>query len=369
MSLQFNYKELTANYIVEKEDDLMRITVNGIRVDLPAYDNIDIKDIKSFYFIADESFQLRILDSTLFSINGLASYTVPIGKTIQATLMSGDPTLAVGQWSLIEYDVTSAGGGGGITSLTGDVTGTGPGATATTIANDAITFAKMQNIATDSLIGRDTAGTGDPENITLNATLSMNAGTLQREALTGDVTATAGSNATTIANNVVTPAKQAQVAAYKFLANNTNAVANLAANDFQANAEATYTGTITWTAGAAPSGASNLLQFFTRIGNLVTWKIMFTYAVTGTTVTNVSLTFPTQFPTPHIPTGFTGASVRVWNCDFTRLFTTPSGTVTNAGTFFIIRNAGDTAFNIESTGSFGSGSYRTFHFGGSYFTS
>lgn len=40
---------------------------------------------------------------------------------------------------------------------------------------DSIIFAKMQNIATDSLIGRDTAGTGDPENITLNTTdLEMN---------------------------------------------------------------------------------------------------------------------------------------------------------------------------------------------------
>ncbi len=82
------------------------------------------------------------------------------------------------------------------------------------IANDAITFAKMQNIATDSLIGRDTAGTGDPENILLNATLSMDgAGNLQRAALTGDVTASAGSNATAIANDAVTYAKMQNISA------------------------------------------------------------------------------------------------------------------------------------------------------------
>ena len=81
-------------------------------------------------------------------------------------------------------------------ALTGDVT-TVSGALATTIATGAVTFAKMQDIATDSLIGRDTASTGDPENITLNATLSMTgAGALQRAALTGDVTAVAGSNTT-----------------------------------------------------------------------------------------------------------------------------------------------------------------------------
>lgn len=83
----------------------------------------------------------------------------------------------------------------------------------TKLADDAVTFAKMQNIATDSLIGRDTASSGDPENITLNATLSMTgSGALQRAALTGDVTATAGSNATTIANDAVTFAKMQNVA-------------------------------------------------------------------------------------------------------------------------------------------------------------
>ena len=53
--------------------------------------------------------------------------------------------------------------------LTGDVTGTGTGSFAATIANDAVTFAKIQNIATDTLIGRSTSGTGDPEAITCTA--------------------------------------------------------------------------------------------------------------------------------------------------------------------------------------------------------
>ena len=121
-------------------------------------------------------------------------------------------------------------GSGGIqtSALTGDVT-KAAGGTATTIAasavetamieDDAVTYAKMQNIATDSLIGRDTAATGSPETIGLNATLSMDgAGNLQRAALTGDVTASAGSNATTIANDVVTYAKMQDVAANSFLA-------------------------------------------------------------------------------------------------------------------------------------------------------
>jgi hypothetical protein len=50
-------------------------------------------------------------------------------------------------------------------ALTGDVTASANG-NATTIANDAVTFAKMQNIATDKLLGRATAGSGDVEEIT-----------------------------------------------------------------------------------------------------------------------------------------------------------------------------------------------------------
>lgn len=65
-----------------------------------------------------------------------------------------------------------------VTSLTGDVTGTGPGATATTIANDAVTFAKFQNITTARLLGRATAGSGDMEEITLGTGLGFTGTTL-----------------------------------------------------------------------------------------------------------------------------------------------------------------------------------------------
>lgn len=47
--------------------------------------------------------------------------------------------------------------------LTGDVTGSGTGSFAATIANSAVTLAKMADMATASLLGRNTAGTGVPE--------------------------------------------------------------------------------------------------------------------------------------------------------------------------------------------------------------
>lgn len=113
-------------------------------------------------------------------------------------------------------------GGGGITALTGDVTATGPGSVAATIANNAVTFAKFQQISTDKLLGRDTAGTGNTEEIALNATLEFDGSlNLRRAALTGDVTATAGSNATTIANDAVTFAKMQNIATDKLLGRDT----------------------------------------------------------------------------------------------------------------------------------------------------
>lgn len=51
-------------------------------------------------------------------------------------------------------------------TLTGDVTGSGTGSFAATIANDAVTNAKLSNMATATIKGRTTAGTGDPEDLT-----------------------------------------------------------------------------------------------------------------------------------------------------------------------------------------------------------
>lgn len=66
------------------------------------------------------------------------------------------------------------GGGGGITALTGDVTASGSGSVAATIANDAVTYAKMQNVsATSRALGRKTSGAGDPEELTLSELLDF----------------------------------------------------------------------------------------------------------------------------------------------------------------------------------------------------
>lgn len=96
-------------------------------------------------------------------------------------------------------------------TLSGDVTNS---AGAVTIANDAVTFAKMQNITTDRILGRDTAGTGDIEQLTVGGGIEFTgSGGLQTSAFTGDVTKSAGGTATTIANDAVTYAKMQNVSA------------------------------------------------------------------------------------------------------------------------------------------------------------
>lgn len=63
-------------------------------------------------------------------------------------------------------------------TLTGDVTGSGMGTFATTITNFAVTFAKIQNINTNKLLGRATAGAGNTEEITIGTNLSFTGTTL-----------------------------------------------------------------------------------------------------------------------------------------------------------------------------------------------
>tara|TARA_R100000700_G_scaffold17242_1_gene23778 strand:+ start:12439 stop:14541 length:2103 start_codon:yes stop_codon:yes gene_type:complete len=64
-------------------------------------------------------------------------------------------------------DTTLGSGGGGITALTGDVTASGTGSVAATIADEAVTYAKMQHVsATSRVLGRITSGAGDVEELT-----------------------------------------------------------------------------------------------------------------------------------------------------------------------------------------------------------
>lgn len=72
------------------------------------------------------------------------------------------------------------------------------------IPNGAVTLPKIQDIATDKLIGRDTAGTGTSEQIGVSGGIEFDGSlNLRTSAFTGDVTKTAGGTVQTIANDAV----------------------------------------------------------------------------------------------------------------------------------------------------------------------
>jgi hypothetical protein len=112
--------------------------------------------------------------------------------------------------------VATSGGSTGVfenKAVSGDATLASTGAL--TIANNAVSYAKMQDVsAASKLIGRGDSGSGDPQEITLGTGLSMTGTTLAVTVtdtgitqLTGDVTAGPGngSQAATLANTAVSP--------------------------------------------------------------------------------------------------------------------------------------------------------------------
>lgn len=159
-------------------------------------------------------------------------------RTLTVTTGDADRTLTLNG----NTTLTGTNTGDQTITLTGDVTGTGTGSFSATIANNAVTLAKMATVATDSILGRATAATGNVEVLTAlpfaytgdvtraadsNTTVlaagnagNLNSGTLlaaRMPALTGDVTTTAGAVATTISNSAVSLAKMANLAANRVI--------------------------------------------------------------------------------------------------------------------------------------------------------
>jgi hypothetical protein len=105
-------------------------------------------------------------------------------------------------------DIAATAASDAVLRESGSVLGFGTVATGG-IANNAVTFDKIQSVTFQNLLGRSGPGSGNTQEVPLSGGLEFtgSAGGLRRSALTGDVTASAGSNATTIANNAVNDAK------------------------------------------------------------------------------------------------------------------------------------------------------------------
>lgn len=153
----------------------------GLNIGTTAISNLAVTAAK---LAADAVTTTKILDG--------AVTTAKLGSlSIGASQLAADSVTTV---KILDLNVTAA-------KLAAD------SVTTAKILDANVTLAKIANIATSKLLGRATAGSGVIEELSLGASLSFSGTTLQRAALTGDVTAAANGNATTIANNAVTTAK------------------------------------------------------------------------------------------------------------------------------------------------------------------
>ena len=129
--------------------------------------------------------------------NAVTSGKIADGNVSTSKLLDG----AVTEVKIADGSVTVTKIGTGAVNESKIATGA---VTETKLADHSVTAAKLFQVGHEKLIGRHGAGTGHAQEIGIDGGLELQGGNLRRSALTGDVTASAGSNTTTLANSGVT---------------------------------------------------------------------------------------------------------------------------------------------------------------------
>lgn len=148
------------------------------------------------------------------------------------------------------------------------------------INNDAVTYAKIQNVTTNRLLGRATAGSGDVEEITLGTGLSYTGTTLNVSTTGGTVTSVAvsgGSTGLTTSGGPITTSGTITLAG-------TLAIANGGTGQTTANPAFN---------ALAPSQTSNSGKFLTTNGTDTSWAAV--SATPGGSTTNIQFNNTSAF--------------------------------------------------------------------------
>lgn len=193
---------------------------------------------------------LTIVSTTgTLSISSGKTLTVPLNATVSNT-NTGDQTI----------------------TLTGDVTGSGTGSFVTTIANDAVTYAKMQNVSAQfRVLGRKSSGTGDTEECTLSEVLDFVGSAAQGDILYRGASTWTRLGAGTSGNFLQTQGASANPQWAAGNAGTVTSVSVVTANGVSGSvATATTTPAITLTLGAITPTTVNGLTITTSAGGTLT---------------------------------------------------------------------------------------------------
>lgn len=145
--------------------------------------------------------------------------------------------------------------------------------------------------------------------------------------------------------NITITGSGVDVPSYSIIGNSTASTVTNSSITYKASGKQTYTGTLTWSATTAPSGATNNSYNWVQIGNLVTLNITINFASAGSGVLNLIATLPTDCPTPVIPNGSNVNLGQLYQGSG-RLATSATSINTSQASTFLRNNSTSTGYEI-----------------------
>ncbi len=207
-----------------------------------------------------------------------------------------------------DLGLTGTNSGDQTITLTGNVTGSGTGSFATTIANNAVTYAKMQTVTASRLLGNPTASAAVPSEISIGSGLSLTTGGVLSATGTGGTVTSVGlslpsiftvSNSPVTGSGTLTGTLASQTSNYVFAApssgNGTPVFRALVAGDLPSiDLTSKVTGVLPLANGGTGSSTKNFVDLSTMqtVAGAKTWSNSGTFRAgitVGTSTTTYTL--------------------------------------------------------------------------------